>query len=140
MKWFAFDREPLSWSRALECLLLSIAAAGLALAYTVIAAQAQHDHQAGHDSYQNWASTKVANCCNNDDCGVVEDSELRETSTGPEVAIDGQWCPVLPIHYIVKGKSPDWSRAHVCVKKKSIYTADIPTCERLLCYSGHGGV
>lgn len=99
----------------------------------------QHDHAQGHNEYQNWASKKTGNCCNNDDCGVLKDEEIRETTTGPEVAIDGLWCPVRPEHYIIRGKSPDWNKPHACIGKKSA-TYPVPPCERLLCYSGRGGV
>jgi hypothetical protein len=102
-------------------------------------AAAQHQHAQGHGEYQDWASQKTGNCCNNDDCGTLDDPEVRETTTGTEIAIDGQWCPVTPQHYIIKGKSPDWTKAHACVQKKSAYSSPNP-CERLLCYSGPGGV
>lgn len=102
-------------------------------------AQAQHNHGHGHHEYQNWSSGKVANCCNRDDCGGLQSTELRETATGPQVLIAGEWCPVLREHYLTRGKSPDWSVAHVCVGKNP-YWLSKPPCERLLCFLSAGGL
>ena len=44
-------------------------------------AMAQHNHAEGHNEYATWASHKATNCCNNMDCGVLNDDEWRETST-----------------------------------------------------------
>jgi hypothetical protein len=109
---------------------LLFATAILALA---LPAFAQHNHGAGHDVYQGWASQKVANCCNNQDCGALNDDEVRETTTGTEVRIDDQWCPVLHQHHLIKGKSPDWNTPHACVRRYG------EGCDRLLCYTGKGG-
>jgi len=105
----------------------------------VSSAAAQHNHASGHNEYQNWASQKILNCCNNDDCGSLTDSEVRETPAGAEVQIAGEWCPVLREHYLTRGKSPDWSVPHACVGKSSYYRS-LPPCQRLLCFSGRGGV
>ena len=98
-------------------------------------AQAQHNHGAGHDEYQGWASRKVSNCCNNQDCGALKPDEIRETDTGPQVLISGQWCPVLREHYLTRGRSPDWSTPHACVRQSQA----IDPCDRLLCFTPSGG-
>jgi hypothetical protein len=65
------------------------------------------------------------------------DNEWRETSEGTEVKISGRWCLVLPEHRIIRGKSPDWSKAHACVQPDVKYSTGRKTpCERLLCFSG----
>jgi hypothetical protein len=43
--------------------------------------------------------------------------------------------PVKPEHYIIKGKSPDWNKAHACINHKSFYTNP---CDALLCFTGKG--
>lgn len=106
----------------------------LALCAWALPALAQHNHGAGHNDYLGWSSQKVANCCNNQDCGALNDDEVRETQTGPEVRIGDQWCPVLRQHYLVRGKSPDWNTPHACVRKYGE-----AGCERLLCYTPKGG-
>lgn len=113
----------------------------IALAIIMVAATAaaQHNHDRHHSDYLNWSSGKVSNCCNSDDCGALNDDEMRETSSGTEVLIAGQWCPVLRQHYLTRGKSPDWNSAHACVGKNP-YWLDKPPCERLFCFSGKGGV
>jgi hypothetical protein len=103
------------------------------------AAFAQHDHARGHSEYQSWASKKTSNCCDDKDCGVLRDDDVRETPAGAEVKVLGKWCPVQPEHFIIKGKSPDWNKPHACVNRdfRTSYGDD---CDRLLCYSGKGGV
>lgn len=102
-------------------------------------AAAQHNHDAGHNDYSNWASQKTPACCNSQDCGELNEDEWRDTPAGTQIKIEGQWCPVEKQHYIIKGKSPDWNKAHACVGNSS-YWQDRPPCERLLCFSGPGGV
>jgi hypothetical protein len=101
-------------------------------------ALAQHDHARGHNEYQNWASKKTGNCCDDKDCGILNDDQVRETTTGPEVKVRGKWCRVLPEHFIIKGKSPDWNKPHACVNY-DFRTTYADECDRLLCYSGKGG-
>lgn len=101
----------------------------------LIPAQAQHNHAQGHGEYQNWSSRKTANCCNDRDCGILSDHEIRETPTGTEVLIGGEWCPVLPEHRLIRGKSPDWSWAHACINPAEY----VPACGRLLCFTPKGG-
>lgn len=93
---------------------------------------AQHNHERYHSDYENWSSRKTANCCNNQDCGSLSDNEVRQDANGTSVLIAGQWCPVLPIHLLTRGKSPDWTAGHACVRKNP----DVPPCERLLCFIG----
>ena len=107
------------------------------LALVATEAAAQHDHAQGHNAYATWASQKADNCCNNMDCGVLNDDEWRETAEGTQIRISGEWCPVRPEHLIIRGKSPDWSRAHACVQPDVKYSTGRKTpCERLLCFSG----
>jgi len=102
-------------------------------------AAAQVEHVLGHNEYQNWSSRKTAYCCNNFDCGRLEDDHIRDGSDGSEVRIGGEWCPVRPEHYVVRGRSPDLSSAHACVGSGPQWTQRTP-CERLLCFVDRGGV
>lgn len=111
-----------------------IALAGLIIVGCTIRAHGQHNHAAGHGDYKDWASQRVGNCCDNRDCGTLKDDEVREGVNGPEVKISDQWCPVLQIHFLIRGKSPDWNVAHACVSRNHT----LPSCERLLCFSGKG--
>lgn len=110
-------------------------------------ALAQHNHGAGHNDYKGWATPTIADCCNNRDCGSMHDDDVRDSAKGTEIKIEGQWCPVLPKHYITKGKSPDWNKSHACVRPKAngcdeggCYEDTTSPCERLLCFGGKGGV
>jgi hypothetical protein len=80
-------------------------------------AAAQHNHPAGRNEYHNWASGVTQNCCNNQDCGDLNEADVKETARGTEIKIADQWCPVLFKHYITKGKSPDWNKAHACIRR-----------------------
>ena len=97
-------------------------------------ALAQHNHELGHSEYQNWSSQKVSNCCSSQDCSGVDDSAIRQTANGTEIKIDGEWCPVLREHYLTRGKSPDWSVNHACIRQTG------SGCDRLLCFTPKGGV
>lgn len=96
----------------------------------------QHNHAQGHSDYMQWQSPKTSNCCSNQDCGSLSGLDVRETAQGTQVQIDGEWCPVLSIHRIIRGKSPDWSVAHACVSKNP----ELKTCDKLLCFVGRGGL
>jgi hypothetical protein len=99
---------------------------------------AQHNHSDHHDVYRTWKSPRAPqSCCNEQDCSGIDDSEVRQTAAGTQVRIDGEWCPVLSMHYLIpgSGKSPDWAVNHACVRK---YSAASP-CERLLCFMPKGG-
>jgi hypothetical protein len=120
--------------------LFRIAVSLCVLLFGILAdpAFAQHDHARGHSEYQNWASRKTGNCCDDKDCGILDDDQVRETTTGPEVKVRGKWCRVLPEHFIIKGRSPDWNKPHACINY-DVRTSYGDDCERLLCYSGRGG-
>lgn len=90
-----------------------------------------HDLHNGsqHVSYQNWINKDGRGCCNNQDCRPASDDEIQ-FSPVLKVRIDGQWCPVLPQHYLKQGNAPDWQANHVCIS----LNASLPACERLLCF------
>lgn len=97
-------------------------------------ASAQHNHDAGHHEYQDWRSERAPqSCCNDQDCSGVDDSKIRQTFTGTQILIDGEWCPVLREHWLTKGKSPDWSVNHACINRYGT------GCWRLLCFTPKGG-
>lgn len=112
--------------------LVRIACFMLVIAFP-FGAMAQHNHEQGHGYYQGWASQKTQNCCNNDDCGDLEEGEWRHGKEGDEILIKDQWCPVQQEHYVIKGKSPNGERAHACVNKKTQY---VNPCDALLCFMG----
>jgi hypothetical protein len=106
----------------------------LALCVWALPVYAQHNHGAGHSEYKDWKSRKAPiSCCDERDCGVIDDTEVRHTTTGTQVLISGEWCPVLQEHNLTRGKSPDWSVNHACIRP----TGD--GCERLLCFTPKGG-
>lgn len=96
----------------------------------------EHRHALGHGEYQNWASGKTNNCCNNEDCHFLTKDEYRETVDGPELRVSNKWCPVKPEHYTIRGKSPDWSHPHACINKNTNYQDE---CDRILCFMREGG-
>lgn len=109
---------------------------GIALIVAVVFSQgatAQEHHAQGHADYSNWASQKTSNCCNNEDCGDLADDQWRETSEGAEIKIAGGWCPIKVEHYVIKGRSPNWQRAHACVQKNTTFANP---CDALLCFMG----
>lgn len=103
----------------------------------VIPVFAQDRHMLGHGDYLDWASGKTLNCCNNEDCHYLKKGEYRETQEGTELKVRGKWCPVKQEHFVIKGKSPDWSRLHACINENtSMYPDD---CERILCFMRDSG-
>jgi len=65
---------------------------------TASPAYAQHNHDEGHPEYREWSSGRTWNCCNEKDCGDLNDDEVRETPTGTEVLVKTKdnapkWCP-----------------------------------------------
>ena len=112
--------------------LLACYMAGLRGAWS----QEHHQH---HNVYQNWSSLKTSNCCNNDDCGTLDLTDVRETKSGTEVRVGVEWCPVLREHFIIRGRSPDWTVPHACINKKP-YASFTSVCDRLLCFAGTGGI
>jgi hypothetical protein len=108
-------------------------AAGL---MTCQVAHAQQNHDAGHPQYSNWLNQDNSWCCNNQDCGTIEDEQYRESSGQIEVQIEGTWCPIRPWMYLKTGNVPDASHNHVCVRHRneSIINKSQEPCERLLCF------
>lgn len=94
-------------------------------------AQSHHDHH--HAFYQGWVNKDGKGCCNDQDCGELPEGDERETGGVLEVKVEGQWCPVLPKHYLGKGNVPNASVSHVCVLRKSEAYPGGP-CERFICY------
>jgi hypothetical protein len=116
--------------------MLRILGVFLFFVFGLMPAVAQHNHGEGHHDYLTWSSTKTDNCCNNQDCGELKDDEWRETNTGIEIKIAEQWCPVRQEHFIIRGKSPDWSKAHACIQADvNFSTGRKSPCERLLCFA-----
>lgn len=113
--------------------------AAIAALMSAAPAAAQHNHAAGHASYQNWVNQNGGGCCNGQDCGALPDADERTVQGKLQVRIEGQWCPVLAWHYLKTGNAPDWTTAHVCVQRPiADYESGEPDtrspCERLLCY------
>lgn len=127
----------MSGTRFIAIGLLTIIISAMLLSFAMIVAFGQNNHAAGHNLYQGWASKKINNCCNNEDCGVLSSSEWRNTNTGTEVRVFNEWCPVLSEHRVIQGKSPDASRPHACVDRK--VSSWRKGCDRLLCFMGDGG-
>lgn len=99
----------------------------------------RHNHAHHHDVYQGWENGLDQGCCNDQDCGQLPDADERTDAGKLEVRIEGEWCPVLPHHYLKKGNVPNASVAHVCVLKPIVddYSgAPDPRgpCERFICY------
>lgn len=124
----------------IRLLLIALALILLFLLALYPLAHAQSNHAQHHTAhYQNWINQADKGCCNDRDCGELADENERTTAVGIEVKIEGQWCPVLAQHYLKKGNAPDWSTAHVCVRKP-IYGEGSFVCERLLCYQPKPGI
>jgi hypothetical protein len=121
-------------------LALGLIVVFLLLLYPFAHAQAQHDHAQHHAFYQGWYNKRDKGCCNDQDCGILNEENERETATGVEVRIEGKWCPVEPFHYLKKGNAPDWSTSHVCVRKPGYAEGPSDVCGRLLCYQPKPGI
>lgn len=111
--------------------------AALLLCLLCLPAAAEDGHAMFHAYYQNWLNADGQGCCNNQDCHPIADKDVREVPT-LEVRVGGEWCPVLPRHYLRTGNAPDWSTAHVCVLSNASYQYKSP-CERLLCFQPKPG-
>lgn len=102
-------------------------------------AYAQHNHDMYHSTYMNWTNNEKNGCCNNHDCGTLDDDDVRIDSSGISVHIHGvgiakgksDWCPVMWKHYLMSGNSPDWSRNHACVT--DYYGGKTP-CQQFICF------
>ena len=99
-----------------------------------VSASAQHDHALGHNDYLGWSSKKTSNCCNNQDCSSLSENSYKDTEDGVMLRVGDKWCPVLPEHFVVKGKSPDGSKRHACISHNHALG-----CGRILCYMGDSG-
>jgi hypothetical protein len=117
-------------------LMTGLVAVGLV---TTGAAVAQEHHAAGHPYYSNWVNQKGTGCCNNQDCGEIADSDVREDGNATEVRIDGEWCTVQSWMYLKAGNAPNWSANHVCVVPDSLTLADRRPCARLICFQPKPG-
>jgi hypothetical protein len=113
----------------------------LALLALVAPALAQHNHAQHHASYQSWVNKADKGCCDNQDCrDLAEDGERIEGGR-LVVRVDGEWCPVLPHHYLKRGNVPDASVSHACiVPRDSPRASGLSACERLLCYQPRPGI
>lgn len=113
---------------------------GFVVAFLITTAvQAQHNHAQHHASYQSWVNKQDKGCCDNRDCGELPDADERADGGVLAVKIEGQWCPVLPHHYLKRGNVPNASVSHVCVQKQVI-PGDRSPCLRLLCYQPRPGI
>lgn len=99
---------------------------------------AQHNHAQHHANYQSWINKADKGCCNNQDCGELAGADERTDGGALQVKVLGEWCPVLPHHYLKRGNVPNASVSHICVAK--YVAANTPTCERLLCYQPQPGI
>jgi hypothetical protein len=101
-------------------------------------------HEAGHTNYTNWTNQNKQNCCNGEDCNPIPDAKVKYDGKFPQVFIEGKWCPVEPWMYLKTGNAPDWSTAHVCVRKDYSEWEDARSpasdpCSRLLCFQPQPG-
>jgi hypothetical protein len=103
------------------------------LVYPSHRAHSQQNHHHHHVDYQNWVNQVGEGCCNNQDCGTLNEADERTQSGVLEVRIEGAWCPVLSKHYLRRGNAPDATTAHVCVWHQASRPGQGP-CERMLCY------
>ena len=95
----------------------------------------------GHGGYENWASQKVGNCCNDADCRPLEDVQWREGPEGPEVLLGREYCKIKIEHLTRKGHSPDGGLAHICVNpyvdgNPGTINNETPNCRRIRCFMG----
>ena len=73
-------------------------------------------------------------CCEDFYCRALDDSEVRASGQNVYVKIGKEWCEVEPQHY-VRGTSPDWSHAHMCLAPGTGYPPiRRPNCERIICF------
>ncbi len=119
--------------RLILALLATLSLASASLAH------AQHNHAPGHPNYQNWVNQKGTGCCNNQDCGEIDDANVRQDGAAVEVRVDDEWCPVRDWMYLKSGNAPNWATAHVCVVPDSLTLADRRPCARLLCFQPKPG-
>jgi hypothetical protein len=102
-------------------------------------AYAQQHHELGHAYYRNWVNQQGTGCCNNQDCGELADTDVKEDREVTEVRIEGEWCRIQPWMYLKAGNAPNWATNHVCVVKDSQWLTDRRPCSRLLCFQPKPG-
>lgn len=117
--------------------LVKIAMLLLVVAFP-LGAMAQHNHAAGHDAYSKWKNLEDFMCCNNNDCGALDEVQERMVNGRTEVFVGfgtekKEWCPVDEKKHSLKGKftSPDYSASHACVLPPT-WAGSV--CERFKCY------
>jgi hypothetical protein len=93
-----------------------------------------------HDIYHDWVNKLNQGCCNNTDCYTLDPGRKKVVDktiyvyiqgVGGDARGKGEWCPVLPHHYLSKGNAPNGSSAHVCV---SGFYKGKTTCEQFICF------
>lgn len=129
------------WSKVILAPLVmrlpfAILAATLLLAS---ASLAQQRHEVGHPQYRNWVNQKEISCCNDNDCGEINDADVRAFGDETQVRIDGQWCPIQSWMYLKSGNAPNWAANHVCVVPDNAWLPDRRPCARLRCFQPNPG-
>lgn len=112
---------------------------GLASFIFINVAFAQIGHDLYHSTYMNWTNNAGQGCCNNRDCGIVQDEDVQTINGMLHVFIRGvggavgqsSWCPVRIQHYLKSGNAPDWSHHHACVSDH--YKGATP-CAQFICF------
>lgn len=123
---------------------ISFALAALVLLLMFVAGhwrpvRAQHNHHQHHASYKSWTNSDGKGCCNDQDCGEIDEADERETGGELQVYVRGvgvakgqaSWCPVQPRHYLKAGNVPNASVSHACIT--GYYGGQTP-CEQFICY------
>lgn len=125
-------------------ILFAIGAIAVAIIGMSSLAPAQpQNHEQHHAQYQNWFSNGGYGCCNENDCGTLDASRVRENGDRVEVLVlddrGDQWCPVEFKHLVNqkngKRPSPDWTMDHACIIGQDFAASP---CERLKCFMEKG--
>jgi hypothetical protein len=133
------DRQEDPLSRPPNCSTWRVAAIILSFAIPVgLPANAQHNHAQGHDVYRNWVNQQDTGCCNNQDCGEIDDQDVKDDGSTVEVRIEGEWCVIRPWMYTKKGNAPNGDVNHACVLHKDNFDSRSP-CQRLICFQPKTG-
>lgn len=131
------DRYRYLFYRALDCLICCTAAVilsfAIAVAVGVASAHAQHNHAQGHEEYRNWVNQQDTGCCNNQDCGEIDDKDVKDDGRNVEVRIEGEWCTIHSWMYTKKGNAPNGDVNHACVLHNNTFDPK-PPCQRLICF------
>lgn len=89
-----------------------------------------------HDPYSDWRNKRGNDCCHGQDCAALkfEDIEAdKQSGTVLRIKVRGQWCPVAEWMTLARGKSPDWSADHACIRKNAVFSNP---CDALICFAG----